>query len=232
MFDADRLVVFMAVMVLGIALFLPSPPAIALTLTEIAAATQEVYNKTDDIKADFLQEIVVKSANRLAVREEGIFYYKKPRRMVWDYTVAKDKKKLPQTVKKMVINPQTVWLYLPADNIVYIQDAAKVVKGEAIIRLLSGWGKMTEDFTITFASPEGTDKEGNFLLRLTPKERDFGIDMFFLTLSKDTFHISRLSFTDSFGNETRLSFRNIKTNNHLADTFFTFIPPAGVEIQK
>ena len=37
-------------------------------------------------------------------------------------------------------------------------------------------------------------------------------------------------FADSFGNKTRLQFRNIKSNNGLAEKLFTFSPPAGVEI--
>ena len=207
----------------GIILFLSPSPLLASSLAEVIAAAQEIYDKTDDLKADFLQEAVIKSVNKTD-REEGVFYYKKPRRMVWSYTRPKD--------KKMVINPQTAWLYIPADNIVYIQNAAEIFKGKAIIRFLAGWGKLAEDFAITFAHPDGKDKEGNFLLRLVPKEQDFGIDLFFLTLKKDTFQIIRLSFTDNYGNETRLSFRNIKTNNHLADKLFTFTPPAGVTIQK
>lgn len=223
MFDANRFVILMALLVMGITSLILPPPGMSLTLGEVIAAAQGVYDKTDDLKADFLQEAVIKSVNKTD-REEGVFYYKKPRRMVWSYTQPKN--------KKLVINPQTAWLYIPADNIVYMQNAAEVFKGKAIIRFLSGWGKLTEDFTITFASSEGMDKEGNFFLQLTPKERDFGIDVFFLALNKETFQISRLSFTDSYGNETRLSFRNIKANNHLAEKFFTFIPPAGVEIQK
>ena len=219
----DRFVVLMAMLILGVALFLSPPQGMALTLPEVIAAAQEVYDKTDDLQADFRQEAVIKSVNKTD-REEGVFYYKKPRRMVWAYTK-------PQN-KKMIINPQTAWLYIPADNIVYVQNAAEIFKGTAIIRFLAGWGKLTEDFTITFAGPEGMDREGNFSLRLVPKERDFGIDVFFLALNRDTFQISRISFTDSYGNETRVSFRNIKTNNRPAERFFTFIPPAGVEIQK
>lgn len=223
MFDTDRLIIFMAVLVLGIALFIFPQTVVALNLAEVIAAAQKVYDQADDLKADFVQEAVVKSVNKTN-REEGVFYYKKPRRMVWAYTLPKD--------KKLVINPQTAWLYNPDDNVVYIQNAAKVFRGEVIMNFLSGWGKLRDDFTISFADASGIDREGNFLLLFTPKKQDFGIDKFFLVLNKDSFQISRLSFTDSYGNETRLSFRNIKTNNHLADKFFIFIPPAGVEIQK
>ncbi len=219
----DRLVFFIAALLVGCVLLAAPRNGSALTLTEVIAATQNVYDKTNDLKADFIQETTIKSINKTE-REEGVFYFKKPHRMVWAYTKPKD--------KKMVINPQTAWLYLPVDNVVYIQNATDVFKGKAIIRFLSGWGKLTEDFTVTFASPEGIDRSGNFHLRLAPREQDFGVTAFFLILDKSKFQITQLNFTDSYGNTTRLSFRNIRVNINLPEKFFTFTPPAGVEIQR
>jgi outer membrane lipoprotein carrier protein len=207
----------------GVVLLLSlAPSAIALSLEEVIANAQQVYEKTDDFKANFLQEVTMKSL-RKTNREEGIFYFKKPRQMVWDYTLPK--------AKKMVINAKTVWLYIPADGVVYVQDAAEVFKTKAIVRFLSGWGKLAEDFTITFARPEVADKDGDFLLKLVPQVRDFGIQELFLTLDRQ-FHISQVSFTDSYGNATRLLLRNIKINNNLPEKFFSFVPPAGTEVYR
>lgn len=193
----------------------------ALSLTGVIAEAQKVYEKTEDLQADFIQETTVKSINRTD-REEGVFYFRKPRRTVWAYVKPKD--------KRLVINPQKAWLYIPEDKAVYVQDAVEIFKTKAIIRFLSGWGKLTEDFDITFTTPGGLDKGGNFLLHLVPKEKGFGVEAFSLTLSKTTFQIIGMQFTDSYGNETRLTFRNIKINNHLSDSFFNFVPPEGVEV--
>lgn len=223
---ADRLLSLVAVLVVGGLFFTLPQSAPALSLEEVVASAQKAYEKTDDLKANFLQEATIKSL-RKTNREEGIFYFKKPRQMVWDYTLPK--------AKKMVINAQTAWLYIPADSVVYVQNAQELIKTKAIVRFLSGWGKLTEDFNITFARPDArpndADKDGDFLLKLVPHERDFGIGEFFMTLDKQ-FHVSRINFTDSYGNATRLVFRDIKINNNLPEKFFSFIPPAGTEVYR
>lgn len=222
MFLADRLLPLVSVLVVGVLFFTLPQSGIALSLDEVVANTQNVYEKTADLKANFLQEVTIKSLHKTN-REEGIFYFKKPRQMVWDYTIPK--------AKKMVINAQTVWLYIPADSVVYVQNAEEVFKTQAIIRFLSGWGKLTDDFKITFARPDASDKDGDFLLKLVPHERDFGIGELFLTLDKQ-FYISKVNFTDSYGNATRLIFHSIKINNNLPEKFFSFIPPAGTEVYR
>lgn len=222
MFFADRLLPLVSVLVVGVLFFTLPQSGIALSLDEVVANTQNVYEKTADLKANFLQEVTIKSLHKTN-REEGIFYFKKPRQMVWDYTIPK--------AKKMVINAQTVWLYIPADSVVYVQNAEEVFKTQAIVRFLSGWGKLKDDFNITFARPDVSDKDGDFLLKLVPHERDFGIGELFLTLDKQ-FYISQVNFTDSYGNATRLIFRSIKINNNLPEKFFSFIPPAGTEVYR
>ena len=222
MFELDRLLPFLAVLVVGALCFALPPMALALSLDEVVANAQQVYEKTDDLKANFLQEVTLKSL-RKTNREEGIFYFKKPRQMVWDYTVPK--------AKKMVINAKTVWLYIPADSVVYIQEAAEVFKTQAIVRFLSGWGKLADDFTITAVGNNVADKDGNFLLKLVPQVSDFGMGELFLTLNKQ-FQIYQVHFTDSYGNATRLMFRSIGINNNLPEKFFSFIPPAGTEVYR
>ena len=74
-------------------------------------------------------------------------------------------------------------------------------------------------------------KRQEYLLKLVPQGGDFGVGELFLSLDKQ-FHISQVSFTDSYGNATRLIFRNIKVNNSLPEKFFSFIPPAGTEVYR
>jgi len=212
--------VFAAIVAWMLSFVLPNK-AMALSLNELIAKAQDRYEKTGDIKADFIQDVTIKSMNKTD-REEGVFYFKNPRRMVWDYT--KPKK------KKLVINPQTAWLYIPEDSIVYVQDAESILKSKVSIRFLAGLGKLKDDFRIAFAGPDHVDREGNFFLKLVPKERDFGVEELFLALDKEKLQITRLSFTDGYGNTTRLFFRNINVNNNLPEKLFTFIPPAGVEV--
>jgi len=204
-------------------LFFPVPAVRAelLSLGEVTAKIQERYDKTVDLKARFVQEITIKSLKK-SEKEEGMIYIKNPKRMLWHY--------LKPKVKKLIINPEKAWLYVPEDKIVYVQSTGDVLKSRVIVKLLSGTGKLNEDFNINFSGGGSVDERGNYLVTLIPKESGFGVDRLFLTIDKDTFLIMQCSFSDMYGNINRIRFSDIKTNTNLSDHLFAFRPPKGVEV--
>jgi outer membrane lipoprotein carrier protein len=196
-----------------------------ISIEELTAKIQDRYEETSDLKARFIQESTLKSANRTE-REEGTVYFKKPKKMLWDYTK-------PQS-KKLVINTKTAWLYIPEDNMVYVQDSKKVFSSGPAIRFLAGIGQLRDEFKIRYAQNQ-RDNAGNFLLDLIPKggpKATGGIRKLLVTVDKDSYMIIKCNFNDSLGNLTVISFMDIKTNNNLSDALFTFKPPAGAEVQK
>jgi outer membrane lipoprotein carrier protein len=198
-------------------------PADTMPLEQLTSKMQSTYENTQDFKANFTQELVIKSIGKTE-REEGTVYFKNPGKMLWDYVKPK--------AKKLVINPQKASLYVPADRAVYVQDSANIYKSKVIIRFLSGIGKLGDDFEIKYSEPEAVDKEGRYLLTLVPKSPDLGVEKLFLVIEPASFRILQCSFTDSFGNLTRIRFRNIRINSRLPDRLFSFKPPRGVEIHK
>jgi outer membrane lipoprotein carrier protein len=190
-------------------------------LKDLIAKTQERYEKTVDLKARFIQEVTIKAMNKTD-REEGTVYVKNPRRMLWNYSKPK--------AKKLIINPQNAWLYIPEDRVVYIQDTDTIYKSKLAVKFLSGIGKLGEDFHINFSRPEPADGKGNYLLTLTPFNSDTGIDKMYLTVDQNNFQIIQFSFTDLYGNVTRIRLTDIKINNNLSDKLFSFKPPPNVEI--
>jgi outer membrane lipoprotein carrier protein len=199
----------------------PASPAEVLPLKTLITKIQESYEGTKDLKASFSQEVTMKSMNRTE-REEGVFYFKKPQKMLWNYV--KPKK------KKLVINPQNTWFYLPDDRVVYLQDTESVLKSKLTIKFLSGLGNIQEDFQVSFSRSEPLDEEGNYLLRLVPKSPDIGMENISLTIDKDNFQVAQFSFTDAYGNTSRIRFRNVSINNGLPDGTFTFKTPPGTEV--
>lgn len=195
-----------------------------MPLDDLVDRIQNVYDAAKDLKADFAQESTIKSLKKTE-RESGTVYFKKPRRMLWDYSS-------PQK-KKLIINPQTAWLYVPEDKLVYMQNSETLVNSRLTIRFLTGIGKLRDDFQIKY-SPTPLDKEGNYQLELIPKSKEAagGFDRLSVTVDKNSFFITRCVFQDMYGNVTRISFRNMKTNSGLSDKLFTFTPPAGVKVQK
>lgn len=192
-----------------------------LSLELLTAKTQEMYEKTVDLKALFVQEVTIKSMKKTE-REEGTVYFKNPRMMLWDYAKPKS--------KKLVISAQKAWLYVPEDRMVYIQNAEDVYRSRMAVKFLSGIGRLSEDFQIRFAKDTPVDGEGNYHLVLTSKEAGSGVDRLHITVDGKIFQILKCRFNDSFGNTTRLRFSEFSLNTGIPDKFFTFKAPEGVEI--
>jgi len=215
----------MAFMLLGTFLMLTPPPLLAaqtdpLTLEQLVNRTQEVYDRTVDLKARFIQEVTIQAMKKTE-REEGIMTIKNPRMMYWDYTKPK--------AKKLVINAQKAWLYVPEDRMVYVQKADDVYRSGTAVKFLSGIGRLAEDFQIRFAKNPAIDAEGNYLLMLTAKEAGNDIDRLLLTVDGRSYQIIECQFNDALGNATRLRFSDIRPNTGVPDRFFTFKVPEGVE---
>lgn len=195
----------------------PAPP-----LEEVIESLQKIYEKTQDFQAGFIQETTVKSIRKTDT-EEGTVCFKNPRQMLWDYKKPK--------VKKLIINAQKAWLYLPSDKTVYVQESNRIFKSEALIKFLSGLGKLHHDFTIQYASP-AVDSDGNYLLLLYPREKGASYSYLKMTIAKDNFYILQVGFDDVMGNSTLLKFSDIKMNRGLSSKRFQFKPPPGVSIFK
>ena len=204
-------------------LLLPAPLVRAqpLSLEQLTAKTQEMYEKTADLKAIFVQEVTIKSMKKTE-REEGAVYFKNPKMMLWDYTKPKS--------KKLVINAQKAWLYVPEDRMVYVQNAEDVYRSRMAVKFLSGIGRLSEDFQIRFSKDTPFDGEGNYHLVLTAKEPGSGVDRLHITVDGKIFQILQCRFNDSFGNTTRLRFSEFSLNTGIPDKFFTFKTPEGVEV--
>jgi outer membrane lipoprotein carrier protein len=188
---------------------------------DIAQKLQSSYEKTKDLKADFVQEAMIKSIKKTE-REEGNVFFKNPKNMLWEYTK-------PQG-KKLIINSQKAWLYLSQEKVVYTQKSESIFQSKFLINFFSGSGKLKNDFVIKYAEPKAYDKDGNYLLVLTPREKTVVCNSVKLAIDKNNFYILQISFDDVMGNSTTLKFSNISINTGLTQKIFQFRPPAGVQI--
>ncbi len=202
-------------------IFSPAWGGDPLTLDDVVQRIQETYEKTGQVKAQFTQTVVLKAMKR-SEREEGIFYFKKPKRMRWVYT--------KPSAKELVINPQRAWLYVPADRIVYVQDADNLFKSTVSVRFLAGVGKLKEDFKISFAGDKEAEKTGDYLLDLVPLKPEEGVRKLQVAVNRENFQIVKVILYDPYGNVTTLAFSAIELNRDLPESLFTFKIPAGVDV--
>jgi outer membrane lipoprotein carrier protein len=142
--------------------------------------------------------------------------------MLWNYTKPR--------AKKLVINRHTAWLYLPQEKVAYRQKSDNIFQSKVLIKFLTGLGKLKDDFSIKYAEPKALDKNRNYLLLLTPLEKNTILNPIQITVDKSKFYILQVNFDDVLGNSTSVKFSNIFTNNGLTDKMFQFQPSAGVSI--
>jgi outer membrane lipoprotein carrier protein len=224
--ETKRLIIIMANIGLVVALFTILAPGTARAVTpapidEVVTLLQQTYEKTKDFKASFIQQTTIKSIKKTDI-EEGVVFFKNPKNMLWNYSRPK--------AKKLVINSRKAWLYLPQEKVAYVQEADYIFKSRTLIKFISGLGKLKDDFTIKYAKPNALDKQGNYLLVLTPREKTPSLNPFSITVDKNTSLILQISFEDTMGNSTTLKFSNTTTNTGLSEKMFQFKPPKGVSI--
>jgi outer membrane lipoprotein carrier protein len=199
----------------------PAWGAELLALDEVVQKIQETYEQTGQVKAHFTQTVTLKAMQKTQL-EEGTFYFKKPKRMRWVYS--------KPAAKELVINPEKAWLYVPADKVAYVQDAASLFKSTVSVRFLAGIGKLKDDFRISFAGEKKVDKAGNYLLDLVPVKPEEGVKKLQVAVNRESFQIVKVILFDPYGNVTTLAFSGLELNRDLPDSLFTFKPPAGVEV--
>jgi outer membrane lipoprotein carrier protein len=156
--------------------------------------------------------------------ERGIFYYKKPKRMRWDYSEPPG--------KLLIVNPDFMWFYVPEDNQVYIQKTDDALKSQLAVKFLTGLGALKDDFNLSFADPSPSDDKGNYFITLRPKEQTGGIQDLTLTIDRHSYYITGYRLTDMYGSKNSYFFQNISVNNDLPDSLFEYVPPGGVKIER
>ena len=213
-------VFFLAFLEIGIFLLYPSVSQ-AFTLHEIIAQIENQFLRSADFQADFVQETEMKSMGRTE-REEGRLYCKKPLKMLWVYQ--------KPAAKKLVIQEEKSWMYLPEENIVYTQDTERLLGSSAAVRLLLGLSKITDDFQVQLIPTAGKQDKNHVILMLTPHNPHLGFKNAYLRVTEKNSQVNQVWFEDDYGNVTRLHLSKIKFDQNLKNGLFYFVPPKNAEV--
>lgn len=184
----------------------------------VADKLQDRYEKVSSLSADFTQEVFSKSLKSTQT-SGGKVFFKKPGKMRWTYS---------EPIKdEIVSNGKVISVYQPDLNQVMereIDPSASNIGTD----FLSGVGNLKRDFDIAIAE----ENEKTCRLSLTPKEPQPNIKRIFLELDKGTFIITKTVVEDLFGNETRVSLRDMKFDANIKDSVFEFKAPKGAKVVK
>lgn len=186
--------------------------------SEVAATLQRKYDAVRDFSADFVHE-AESGVLRKKLVERGTLLVKKPGRMRWTY-------KAPEE-KTFVSDGKRMYMYTPADKQAIVSPVPTDDQATTAVLFLSGKGKLTRDFDVSFAEGGAAD---TYALRLEPKlaERDY--DWLQIVVDRQSYQIRSLTASDKQGTRSTFRFENFKENIGLQDKAFDFSIPRGTDV--
>ncbi|HEY4188671.1 MAG TPA: outer membrane lipoprotein chaperone LolA [Polyangia bacterium] len=215
------LLALLSLFLVGVTPFAPAPAAAGrLDLTSVVDRVQKRYDSAADFRATFNQTLTNAAFKRRSP-STGEVLLKKPGRMRWNY-------KTPEP-KMYLSDGDLLWLYEPEDKQAFKQD----LKGSqlpAALAFLTGKGKLTEQFDITFAKDAPVGSPRDYILALSPKQPQAQVKSLLFVVDPETFFVRETFIVDPQGNSNDILFSDIKINGHLPDGTFHFSPPAGVRV--
>lgn len=197
-----------------------APPAADPTnVTELVAAVESTYAGVSSLRADFVQ--VTRSASMgQETRQKGKVQLERPRKMRWDFQ--------QPDVSTFVTDGATMWVYSQASNQVVVSSVTGGGQG-GMTQLLDDLNQLDEHFNVTLIDGAGNAAKGTYLIELVPKQQT-GFKKLRLTLTKKKYEVQQVLLTDQFDNQVDLSFSQIRLNQDIPDSTFSFQVPAGAQV--
>jgi outer membrane lipoprotein carrier protein len=194
-----------------------TPDSSAASLDRVLDRLQQHYQATKSFTAKFDETIT--RAGAPALQRHGVIYYEKPGKLRWEFEGSQ-----PETI---ISDGKTIYDYDPGLNQVVETPLAQAFRSQAAAAFLLGVGNLKHDFT---AGPiSAADSPRWVEVALTPKQGGERIEA---GIERKTYNIATLSIEDAMGNRTYLSFSNIRLNEPLDASQFTFTPPDGADVVR
>ena len=184
-----------------------------LPVTLVAGPLDPYFADMKTFQAEFTQSLV-QGADRLQ-NNQGKIYIKSPDKFRLDYTAP--------YVQIYVADGKKVYQYDADLEQVIIKPQAQILNNTPLF-VLSNTKKLQESYHV---EAQGSWDEQNWFL-LRPKSADTNFEQIRLAFKGK--NLSTMELKDSFGQFSRLTFRNVKNNAPLAENLFKFTPPEGVDV--
>lgn len=175
---------------------------------------QKAYENIKDISGSFVQKSYIKDLKQTETFK-GQFFIKRPMKMKWNYK--------GEQAQEVLINNDEIIIYQKKEKQAYRSKFDRDTYGQAPIALLSGFGEIQEEFSVS-------DKNGKLLLK--PKKPMGGIISIEIEPSGGEFPINSFTITDSYSNKIEMTLKNVKINTGIEDSFFELSLPKGITTYK
>ncbi|MBM4139989.1 MAG: outer membrane lipoprotein carrier protein LolA [Nitrospira sp.] len=185
-----------------------------LSVDEDITRIQNAYDDIKDIKGSFTQKSHIKDLKRIDTYG-GEFFIKRPTKMKWEY-----KGKTPQEV---IISNDEIIIYQRKERQAFKGSFDRATYGQAPIALLSGFGRIQEEFNVS-------KKNGRLLLK--PKKSMGNIVSIEIETSEDEFPIKSFIVNDSRSNRIEITLKDVEINTGLEDRLFVPSLPKDVNVYE
>jgi outer membrane lipoprotein carrier protein len=175
---------------------------------------QKSYENIRDIRGNFIQKSYIKDMKRTDTYR-GQFLIKIPKKLKWEY-----KGEAPQEV---FINDDEIIIYQKKERQAFRGKFDWNTYGQAPIALLSGFGRIYEEFNVF-------KKNGGLLLK--PKSQMGGILSIEIEISGGEFPIGSFIIKDSHSNRIEIMLQDVKINTDLKNGLFEPFLPRDVKIYE
>ncbi len=192
-------------------------------LDEIVDRVQKKYNGISDYRADFLQEAEVRALGRTQ-KASGEVWLKRPDKMKWVFQ--------GPTKEVYISDGNKVLYYNERDNQLLETTFAGINGNTDPMMLLSGLGEIRKLYKIRFADDKGLRVKNTDLLELIPDGASDNKSRIFINVNRSSSLVDTIHLFDPFGNQTRISLSEVRTNTDIPDGVFAFKSPKGTEVIK
>jgi len=187
-------------------------PAFAGDVDDKIAGIQKAYESIKDMSGDFVQKSFIKDLKRTETFK-GRFFIKRPMKMKWSYK--------GDNAQDVLINIDLITIYQKKEKQAFKGKFDRDTYGQAPIALLSGFGKIVGEFTVS-------DQKGKLVLK--PKKPMGEITSIEIETAEGEFPIKSFTINDSFSNRIEMTLNDVRINSGLEDTFFELTLPKGVTV--
>jgi outer membrane lipoprotein carrier protein len=184
---------------------------------DLISRLQKRFAGLGTIEAGFVQENI--SGKKTAPQtSSGRVYLKRPGKMRWVYE--------RPSGDEIISNGKLVWFFQPDLNQVIERPVGDEIT--VAVDILSGIGRIRDDFNAVIEKED----EGSFVIGLKPKAGVANVRGISIEVLKKDFLITKTVVVDSFGSETRVFFKDIKTGVDIRDDLFEFKAEKGVTVVR
>ncbi|HEX8319639.1 outer membrane lipoprotein chaperone LolA [Longimicrobium sp.] len=201
----------------------PAPAAGARSsdrAAEILTRVEQAAYGIRSLEADFTQTLNVPllGSNQ---RSSGKLYQRKPDRFLMRFS--------DPDGDVIVADGRYFWLYYPSSDRTQVIRTSIAEGGQSVDLQQQFLSNPNQRFVATLAGDESVAGRSSYVLTLVPRGAS-AYRILKIWVDKEDYLVRRFEMTEENESVRRVELRNVRTNHALANSLFTFTPPAGAQI--